>query len=105
MVSISYHQPKPDPESILLRNKWIYLYYRNGYSPKEIQQIFYNSSENKIKEIIQEMEKYPVAQMVGELYDKGYKVRSIRKRLKLTKQEFDELLDYYQKNIKRVDLI
>ena len=46
------------------------------------------------------MEKYPVAQMVGELYNKGYKVQLIRKRLKLTKQEFDESLTYYQKSIK-----
>ena len=88
------------PEKELMRKKWIYQYAKNGTSIKEIAKIFFTIPIKKIKEIIQEMEKYPVAQMVGELYNKGYKVQSIRKRLKLTKQEFDELLVYYQENIK-----
>ena len=97
---ISYHKPKSNPESILRRKRQIYQYAKNGASIKDIARIFYLSSEKKIKEIIKEMEKYPVAQMVGELYNKGYKVQSIRKQLKLTKQEFDESLTYYQKSIK-----
>jgi hypothetical protein len=54
--SRSFHKPK-NPESILLRKKLIYQYYKQGYGVKDIQRIFYNSSEHKIKEIIEEMKK------------------------------------------------
>ena len=108
IVSMQKHQYHPPHYTMsskkwLLIKKWIYQYAKNGTSIKEIAKIFYTIPAKKIKEIIQEMEKYPVAQMVGELYDKGYKVRSIRKRLKLSKQEFDESLAYYQKSIKPFD--
>ena len=57
-----------------MRKKWIYQYAKNGTSIKEIAKVFFTIPIKKIKEIIQEMEKYPVTQMVGELYDKEYKV-------------------------------
>jgi hypothetical protein len=51
----SYHKPK-NLESIAQRKRWVYQYYKQGYKIKDIHQIFYNSSEKKIQEIIKEME-------------------------------------------------
>jgi len=52
-----YHQPRNilSPEKQLRRKKWIYQYYKNGTSIKDIAQIFFTISTKKIKEIIDEM--------------------------------------------------